>query len=559
MATAYHHHAGGVRRVVATPQTEPIPGREDDMKQNLAGGYVFTITPWKQLTRFLILGCSGGSYYASEKEMTKDNAKVVLALLKKDGPKVVQLIADVSTKGRAYKQDPALYALALAFSEGDAETQAAVKKVFNDVVRIGTHLFKFVEYTNAMRGWGRGLRELIQGWYVAKDASQLAFQVTKYAQREGWAHKDVLRLAHVKVKDAASNAVLRYVVGGMEALGARTVQRKHPKTGKMRKKEYPTLKRYLPEHIKAVEAAKTATVPELVKLIKEHNLPREVIPSEQLNEIRVWEALLEDMPMTATIRNLGKMTSIGLLKPMTENISLVINRIMDPAALKKARVHPIQILAAFLTYRQGHGFKGKLTWEPNQQIADALDEAFYLSFGFVEPTGKRIVFGIDCSGSMGGPEIEGVPGLVPRIGAAAMAMVAARTEKQYVINGFTDTFVDLRISAKDRLDSVIDKINRSDFGGTDCSLPMVWADRNGISADAFVVITDNETWAGHGHPVQALRAYRKKTGIAAKLAVIGMTTTESSIADPTDSGMMDFVGFDTDTPTIMSDFIRGDL
>jgi 60 kDa SS-A/Ro ribonucleoprotein len=55
-----------------------------------------------------------------------------------------------------------------------------------------------------------------------------------------------------------------------------------------------------------------------VKLINAFDLPREAIPTQWLNEVVVWEALLERMPMTAMIRNLGKMTSLGLLAPFSD-------------------------------------------------------------------------------------------------------------------------------------------------------------------------------------------------------------------------------------------------
>lgn len=78
----------------------------------------------------------------------------------------------------------------------------------------------------------------------------------------------------------------------------------------------------------------------------------------------------------------------------------------------------------------------------------------------------------------------------------------------------------------------------------------------GIAADAFVVYTDSETWAGKVHPVEALRTYRKKTGIAAKLVVVGLVSNGFSIADPDDAGMLDVVGFDTGAPAVIADFIR---
>jgi 60 kDa SS-A/Ro ribonucleoprotein len=60
-----------------------------------------------------------------------------------------------------------------------------------------------------------------------------------------------------------------------------------------------------------------------------------------------------------------------------------------------------------------------------------------------------------------------------------------------------------------------------------------------------VIYTDSETWAGHIHPIQALRDYRHASGIDARLVVVGMVSHGFSIADSADSGMLDVVGFDT--------------
>jgi 60 kDa SS-A/Ro ribonucleoprotein len=112
------------------------------------------------------------------------------------------------------------------------------------------------------------------------------------------------------------------------------------------------------------------------------------------------------------------------------------------------------------------------------------------------------------------------------------------------------------------------------MGGTDCAIPMRWAQANDLPVDMFVTYTDNETWANWEpmnslavslwgsrvtsgiHPCQALIQYRKKTGIPAKSAVVGCSATNFSIADPADAGTMDFVGFSTDTPAVLADFAR---
>lgn len=86
------------------------------------------------------------------------------------------------------------------------------------------------------------------------------------------------------------------------------------------------------------------------------------------------------MPMTAMIRNLGKMTAIELLKPLSSHSALVCQRLRDETLLRKARIHPFNVLVALKTYENGRGEKGKLSWQVNQTIVQALDDAFYMSF-----------------------------------------------------------------------------------------------------------------------------------------------------------------------------------
>jgi 60 kDa SS-A/Ro ribonucleoprotein len=95
------------------------------------------------------------------------------------------------------------------------------------------------------------------------------------------------------------------------------------------------------------------------------------------------------------------------------------------------------------------------------------------------------------------------------------------------------------------------------MGGTDATLPIRYATEQKREVDVFEVYTDNETWAGPEHVSQALRAYRQKSGIDAKLVSVAFTATEYSVADPADPGMLDVVGFDTAAPNLISAFAEG--
>lgn len=562
-----------------TPQSEPIPGRAD-MVANNAGGYGWAVDDWTRLTRWLVLGSASNTYYQTAHKLTVENAEAVIRCLKADGPRTVARIVEISEAGRAPRNDQAVFALALACAPqwADAATRRAAFEALPRVCRTGTHLLNFCRDVEGFRGWGRGLRRAVAGWFVNKPADDLALQLVKYRQRDGWAMRDVLRVAHPQTLHPARQALLLWATQGPDALGQpRTVERKAE--GSRTYAAAPTF--MLPALADGYQRALGATSEaEIVRLIADYRLPWEAIDTRWLKSPDVWAALLPHLPVTATIRNLGRMTANGLLAPLSDAARVVTERLTNAEALKRARVHPIALLTALLTYAQGQGDKGSLTWTPVQRVIDALDSAFYLAFGAVEPTGKRLVLAVDVSGSMGNVCISGIMGLTPRKAAAAMALVTANVEKEYEILGFSHTLVPLPISPRMRLDDVERVMRQVPMGGTDCALPMMWAlgyDGNSrythsgpqhggyrkvrapVDVDGFVIYTDEESWFGPIHPAQALQQYRREIGHDARLVSVALTATQYSIADPADAHMLDVVGMDTATPGIISEFLAGRL
>ena len=537
-----------------TPQTEQADPRQ---VKNSAGGYTFQLDVWSALDRWLILGAEGGTYYAAEKQLALENARTIQVCLKEDGKRTVERIVEISKAGRAPKNDPAIFALALACAQGNDETRQAAFAAVPEVCRIGTHLFQFAESVNALRGWGRGLRRAVSRWYAGKTPEQLAYQVAKYRQRGGWSHRDLLRLAHPSQTDDRA-AIYRWIAAGKDGLGERRLEEK----GSEKVREYEGVGA-LPEFLAAFEELQGASNKTAVQLIRQHRFTHEMVPTELKQHDAIWRALLEHMPMTALIRNLGALTARGILQPLSEDLKSVLAALGDAERIRKARVHPIAVLGALTTYEQGHGARGKLSWTPVEQVVDALNEAFYTAFGNVEKTGKRTLLALDVSGSMAGgwgPNggmIAGIPGLSPAKASAVMAMVRARVEDEWHIFGFANRFRELKITPKMRLDQVMKEVDRHTMGTTDCGLPMLYAMQNKLDVEAFEVYTDNETYAGQVHPHQAMRDFRKARNPQATLAVVGCTATDFTIADPNDAGMLDVVGFDTATPNLIAAFQKG--
>lgn len=511
-----------------TPQSQPIPG--SNQVRNSAGGHVWALDCWGMLDRFLILGSEDGSYYVKAVDLTKVNVDNVLAAIKEDGARVVDRIVEISRSGRAPKNDPAIFALALVATFGDDRARTLALDAVPSVCRTGTHLFAFAQICDGLRGWGRGLRKAIGRWYNVKSPAELEYQLVKYGQRNGWSHRDLLRLSHPVPASDAHKSLYKWVTSA-EA----------PEKGA--------------PLIEAALRARTMTSPaEVASLIRESKLPREAIATEMLNETEVWEALLEDMPMTAMVRNLATMTRVGLLTRKGAATEKVIAQLQDRERLKRARVHPAALLMALRTYASGQGLRGSGTWTPVKPIVDALDAAFYTAFDFVEPTGKRYLLGVDISGSMSLPGTAGLP-ITAAEAATAMAMVTLSTEQSATAMAFATEFRPLKIWKRMGLEKAVKVGQAMTMGGTDCARPMLWATENRLPVDVFVVYTDNETWFGRVHPSQALAQYRDKMGIDAKLIVVGITATKFSIADPKDKGMLDVVGFDASVPTVMNAFV----
>jgi 60 kDa SS-A/Ro ribonucleoprotein len=549
----------GTRRV---PQSAPIPG--SGQVPNSAGGFAWAVDRWAQLRRFLILGSEGGSYYASESKLTRRNAKAVAECLAEDGPRAVAEIVRVSRDGRAPKNDPAIFALAMAAGRADEETREAALAALPLVCRTGTHLFQFATFVEGFRGWGRSLRRAVGRWYASQEVGALAYQAVKYRQRDGVSHRDVLRLAHPATRVSSGNPTL--AVSPQHAQLFEWIVRGGSSDG-------------LPRIVEGFARAQDAATPhETAELVREYRLPREAVKTEHLTSPLVWDALVEEMPATALIRNLATMTRVGLLDSGSAATADVVARLGDSERLRRARVHPIAVLAALRTYAAGRGARGRSEWRPVRAIVDALDAAFYTSFGNVEPMGKRLLLALDVSGSMTSGWVAGVPGLTPRDASAALALVTASTERDAGIVGFytgpsgwraggrrrqwylgVDGLTPLSISPRQRLDDAVKAVSDLPFGGTDCALPMLYAQARELEVDAFAIFTDSETWAGNVHPADALRDYRRASGIDARLVVVGMVSNGFSIADPTDPGMLDVVGFDTATPQLISDFARGEI
>jgi 60 kDa SS-A/Ro ribonucleoprotein len=292
-----------------------------------------------------------------------------------------------------------------------------------------------------------------------------------------------------------------------------------------------------------------------------------------LKDAKVWKTLFynDQLEGQALLRNITRLARIGAFDDMVFAADYA-ERIVDEERIAKTRLHPINFLNAAIVFQLGQidrrvedywggysTYDRLKDWKTNGKVLDALNEGFYLAHKYVKPSDKRHLIAVDVSGSMAGSAGgKGSVDLSAAQVAGAQAMTIARTEKYSDIVGFSRKLVDLGITAKTSLSEAMSRVQMSSFGSTNPSAAIEYAIANKIDVDVFTIITDNEV--NHGKkPFQSIRDYRQKSGIDAKMIVVGVTATDFTIADPSDKGMLDVVGFDSNAPKLISDFSAGRL
>lgn len=522
-----------------TSQTQPIPGREAEMIQGRSGGWMFDAGIWNMLRRCLLIGTAQSTYYAGKRELTEEFVGVVSSAIAENPQRVAEEICYASD-GRAINNSAPIFALVL-LSMGEApEAKKAFQEIFPQVVRTGSHFYEWLSYTKSLRGFGKVVREVGKNWLSREDVKGLAYQLLKYQQRQGFSHRDALRLFHVKPPTEDHRQLFEWVVKGWKNLPTEI-----PSEALAQIWWYEWLKQNPDQTHQAISQGR---------------LTHEMAAPVGKMDKQAWQLLFNEMPIGAMLRNLGSLTELGVLRSDEKaNLGRVEAVLNSKDYLRKGRIHPIDVLKALKTYQSGGRLgRSQKTWNPVSRIVDILENAVELSFDVVQPTGKVFMHAVDVSGSMSGAVVQSV-GLSCCEIATTMALVTAKAEENYMIRGFATNFRDLGITARDSFSSAIAKASNQNFGGTDASVAYDWMIKNKFKADVVCFWTDSESWAGYKHPSQALAQYRQKVNPNIKAVYITLAPYQITLVDPKDPLSWDLGGFDPGTPRIIQMLATGEL
>jgi len=544
---------------------------------------------WKRLDRFLCLGAESGPFKVNGFEASLDQNSATVRCIRADAVRVVGRVLTLRQQGRLAANGAGIFVMALVTALADDAGRSEACAGIPQICRTASDLFLFAERVTTLRGWGRGLRRAVGNWYRARYADDLAYQILKCPRRGGWSHRDLLRLAHPTPATREQAAVFRWILGGADGMGRRTVVRELPdaptedagegalglcgdavRARRFRAVTYPGVGE-LPRLLRGVEEGRRArTRDELVRLIGEYDLPREAIPGTWQGDREIWEALLHRMPLEGVLRHLSHLSEVGVLTPGSESAWWIENRLRDAEVLRGSGLHPMAFLLASRTYQKSTTTAPGRSWTPVPSVIDALNDAFYATFPHVRRVGRPMLLALDVSESTRTSTVPG-SGLTVREAAAALALISMSTEPSCVAAALAAPETDARESHRTavsgltlldlhpgmQLAEVLDRLDGLPKGQPDGSSPIEWARRHRVPVEAFVTFTDGDVWANPGGgPAVALKRYRAELGIDAKSVVVGMSGAAFELADPVDDTMLDVHGFDASTADVIAGFLR---
>lgn len=515
--------------------------------KNNEGAFVFKADKWSAFDRFLKLG-TAATFYNGADAQEKLGAQVAQECFGEDPARYLAMVRNVRRLGLNVKSTTPVRAAAIACYMA---SQAKYKfdwhdkcwEVAGEVCKTGDDLAYFVSEMLTVRGWGRTLRTFVGEFYNTQSGEDATYQALKYQRRHGQDVAVLVRNSHPNPRTNFHRALYGYLRG------------------------VKIDERWLPDLARRVRTLDRAFSVEAVLENISPAVSWEMIPSRFHQYPEVWTRILNNgMPSTALLRQLGRMTSLGVFSDEEALVAALrgIERIGMP---NRNPVHPIKILTALRAYKSGKGESG-LSWWANPVIVTALENALEESFSMTAPLPGKVLIAVDVSESMTFKNKVSVNGkseageIVAYEAATVLALALLRSTPGATLIAFNTQLQQPPIGAGDTFMAALFKMRGAAGGGTDCSVPFRYMDDMAKSYRVFfdnvIVITDNETNARRWslHPAEYMRRYMQDYNPAAKLAFVATTVTEFSLADGTNPNMLDVAGFGADVPAAIHSFMQ---
>jgi 60 kDa SS-A/Ro ribonucleoprotein len=481
---------------------------------NEAGGAAYALTPEGALAQLASTGCLNSTFYASDQTQLEQ----VLALASAVPPAFVARTAVYAREQAFMKDMPAL--LLATLSVRDPELFA---RAFPRVVTDGRMLRTFVQVIRSgavgRKSLGSRPKRLVREWLAARSGDEL-FRAS-VGQAPSLA--DILKMVHPRPADEGRRALYGYLLGkGHDA-------------------------EHLPETVKAFQAFKAGASTEVP------DVPFLLLTALPLGR-REWAAIARQASWQTTRMNLATFARHGVFEDegMTE---LVAARLRDERAIRRARVFPYQLLAAW-----------KMAGDVPRAVRDALCDAMELATANVPAVEGKVYVCPDTSGSMQSPVTghrTGATSTVTCLDVAALVTAAIlRKNPDAEVLPFAEGVKKARLDPRDTVTTNALALASMGGGGTNCSAPLAELNARRARGDLVIYVSDNESWMDvpRGRGTRTMQGWNtfKARNPGARLVCIDLqpnaTTQAAGRADVLNVG-----GFSDQVFEVIARFQRGGL
>ena len=482
---------------------------------NEAGGRAYRLEARHALAQYAATGCLNTTFYATDRQQLD----ATLALCDEVEPLFVAKTA-IYARQRGFMKDlPALLMSFLASRDGDLLARA-----FPRVIDRPKLLRNFVQILRSgitgRSSLGSRPRRLVRQWLDSRSDEHLF--AASVGQSPSLA--DIVKMVHPKPATKTREALLGYLIGREVDAEA------------------------LPQVVRDYERFKRDPAA--------HELPD--VPFQMLTamalEARHWVEIARRAPWQMTRMNLNTFLRHGVFEH--EGLDrIVADRLRDPQRVKRARVFPYQLFAAWRSSSKD------LPPAVRRALGDAMDVALV---NVPEVSGKVYVLP-DISGSMHSPVTgyrRGSSSAVRCIDVAALVAAAVlRKNRHAEVIPFSDGVVQARLKARDPVMVNARKLASLPSGGTNCSAPLAYLNRRRAKGDLVIYVSDNQSWVdsqwgGRGTATLAEWTRFKHRNREARMACIDIQPYAHTQAEER-RDVLNIGGFSDQVFRLLADFARG--
>jgi 60 kDa SS-A/Ro ribonucleoprotein len=422
---------------------------------NEASGPAHAFSPEHALAQLAVTGTFQGTFYADAQRQL-DTLSTLFAAV---SPELVAKTAIYCRQSGRMKDMPAFLVAHLAVRD-----VALMSRVFARVIDDARMLRNFVQIVRSgvtgRKSFGSAPKRALRRWFADRSPDVIFRQSIGQSP----SMSDVIKMVRPSPKndegesDAVREALYGYLIGKNVDVSS------------------------LPPLARACEAFKRGEGPV-------PDVPFEMLTALPLRAEH-WVEIAKKMTVTQLRMNLNTLLRHGVLDDPTM-VDHVVSRLTDREAVRRARVMPYQLLAA---YRHVHH-------QMPSAIVNALAAALEIAVSNVPELEGNVVLCPDVSGSMHSP-LTGARGsattTVRCLDVAALVSAAVlRKSRRATVLPFSDDVVAMgeRIEPLDSVMTNAERLAKLPAGGTACAAPLRWLNARGETPDLVVIVSDNQSWA----------------------------------------------------------------